>query len=274
MWSNRDWLGSLYPARANSKTYLRYYSGVFNTVEGNTTFYALPSEDVVASWKEQVQENFRFSFKLPRAVTHERSLRHSGSDLIAFFERLEPLAANMGSFMVQLPASFSPEQLDDLERFLGILPAEYRYAVEVRHPDFFRRDENEKALNQLLKKHCVDRVCFDSRALFSQPAVSEAEIDAHRKKPRLPVHALVTGSQPLVRFIGTANLQYNQQYLLPWVQKITEWVAEGLRPYVFIHTPDNGEAPLQADQFHQLLSKLPGWQPLPKLASSTQASFF
>ena len=265
MWSNRHWIGSLFPKGANSKNFLQHYSSVFNTVEGNTTFYALPGEDTVASWKQQAQQGFRFCFKLPRKITHESYLRYCGVELSEFFKRLEPLSDYLGAFMVQLPDSFEPRQLPDLQRFLTQLPSDYQFAVEVRHRDFFNRGEQELALNRLLRDQRVDRVCLDSRALFSRPAISEQERDAHRKKPRLPVHAIATAQQPIVRFIGCSDMSHNRQYLLPWVNKLTQWQQQGIKPTVFIHTPDNTIAPEQAAQFHLLLADLPGWQPLAKV---------
>ena len=264
MWSNRQWIGSLFPKGANSKTFLQHYSSVFNTVEGNTTFYALPGEDTVASWKQQCQPGFRFCFKLPRTVTHDRALRHCQAELTEFFTRLEPLADYLGAFMIQLPERFEPGQLQDLQRFLDQLPGDYQFSVEVRHRDFFSRGESEQMLNRLLRDLQVDRVCLDSRALFSRSASCEQELNAQRKKPRLPVHAIATGTQPIVRFIGCADLSHNRQYLLPWVHKLGQWLQQGIKPTVFIHTPDNVESPEQAALFHQLLSELPGWRPLAK----------
>lgn len=275
MWSNRDWLGGLFPAGANSKNFLQHYSSVFSSVEGNTTFYALPSADTVKSWREQVQPGFKFCFKLPRKITHENYLRYSGVELSEFMQRLAPLDEALGSFMIQLPDSFLPRQLPDLENFLKALPSDYQFAVEVRHLDFFNRGEEEQQLNRLLQQYSVDRVCLDSRALFSRPALTEREKDAHRKKPRLPVHAVTTGQQPIIRFIGSADFLHNEQYLLPWVKKIGEWQQQGIKPTIFIHTPDNLAAPEQAAIFHLLLKQIAGWQPLSKtIKDETQLSIF
>ena len=275
MWSNRQWIGSLFPKGASSKNFLQHYSSVFNAVEGNTTFYALPGEDTVASWKEQAQAGFQFNFKLPRKVTHENYLRYCGVELTDFFKRLQPLADNLGAFMIQLPDSFEPRQLNDLKKFIKELPRDYHFSVEVRHRDFFSRGEDEQRLNSLLQTHHIDRVCFDSRALFSQAAVTEQEQEAQRKKPRLPVHAIATGQRPLVRFIGGSDFHHNRQYLLAWVKKLDEWQQQGLEPTLFIHTPDNIAAPEQAAMFHQLLADLPGWQPLSRvIKDESQLSIF
>ena len=274
-WSNRDWLGSLFPRGSNSGNFLHHYSSVFNAVEGNTTFYATPAADVVASWKEQARPGFEFCFKLPRKITHENFLRYSGVEVSEFLQRMEPLAEFFGPFMIQLPDSFEPRQLPDLKTFLQSLPKDFRYSVEVRHRDFFNRGEEERALNSLLHEMQADRVCFDSRALFSLPAETEAEVDAQRKKPRLPVHAIVTAQRPLVRFIGSSSAHHNEQYLLPWVQKFGEWQQQGIKPLMFIHTPDNRAAPEQAAAFHQLLKALPDWEPLPvTIGDESQLTIF
>ena len=265
MWSNRQWMGGLFPSGANSKNFLQHYSSVFSSVEGNTTFYATPSKDTVKSWQEQAQADFKFCFKLPRKITHENYLRYCGVDLSEFLKCLEPLADNLGSFMIQLPDSFEPRQLNDLQLFLKELPKDFDFSVEVRHRDFFNRGDEEKQLNQLLQQYAVDRVCFDSRALFSRPALTVEEKDAHRKKPKLPVHAIATAKQPIVRFIGCSDFSHNEQYLMPWVKKLSEWQQQGIKPTVFIHTPDNIGAPEQAAKFHLLLKGIPGWKPLSKV---------
>ena len=109
------------------------------------------------------QPGFRFCFKFPRKITHENNLRYCGVELSDFLRRLEPLGESLGTFMIQLPESFTPEQLPDLQRFLKELPSDYTFSVEVRHRDFFNRGDEEKTLNQTLHDYQVDRVCFDSR---------------------------------------------------------------------------------------------------------------
>ena len=54
VWSCAGWKGQVYPASAPQKSWLKYYSETFLTVEGNTTFYAIPSPDTVQRWIAQV----------------------------------------------------------------------------------------------------------------------------------------------------------------------------------------------------------------------------
>lgn len=273
MWSNRDWLGGLFPQNASSKDFLSHYSNAFNTVEGNTTFYALPSEATVANWKAQLTPGFRFCFKLPREVTHTGHLVN-GDRLHQFFQRLSPLSDFLGPFMIQLPAAFDPSRFIELEYFLTSLPEHYSYAVEVRHRAFFNKGDEERQLNRLLMNLNIDRVCFDSRSLFSRPAKSDAERDAQDKKPQLPVHAIATGEFPIVRFIGLGDSAYDEQYLEPWKPKLQEWVAQGKYPFFFMHSPSNLDVPYQAQSFHNYFKDLDGWEPLNLPEQAEQLAIF
>lgn len=280
IWNYSQWRGRVYgddgfKSNASSKDHLRKYASIFGAVEGNTTFYATPSEKTVASWREQVGPDFQFCFKLPKEITHSRQLRDVNRPLVDFISRMEPLGEKLGPFMIQLPAQFSPQQLADLAAFVKILPQGFEFSVEVRHPDFFNREDEEKALNQLLHHNQIERICFDSRALFSRKGTNKAEIDAQKKKPNLPVHAISTSQHPVVRFIGNSDQSQSQAYWQPWVKKLTHWVAEGKKPYVFIHAPDNAFAPELAQLLHaDLENQLPGWKPLELLDDKTQLAIF
>ncbi|WP_223257547.1 DUF72 domain-containing protein, partial [Bacillus velezensis] len=86
--------------------------------------------------------------------------------------------------------------------------------------------------------------------------------DAQQKKPKLPVHALVTANNPLVRFIGGDVLQDNLRWFDAWQQKLPLWQQKH-RPYLFIHTPDNGDSPQQAQKIWQQLYQAIPNLPLP-----------
>ncbi len=266
MWSNKSWHGSFFSQKAQSGDFLAEYASVFNTVEGSTTFYAIPSEASVTAWDKAAPEDFRFSFKLPKLITHELKLQRCDLSVTRFFERIEPLHNRMGPIMIQLPPGFDGKSLPVLAEFIKKLPASAQYAVEVRHLDYFDKDHYELQLNELLEKYRIDRVCFDSRGLFESPAIDEATIDAQAKKPSLPVHARGLAKHPVVRFIGHSNIDKNEVYFSDWVKKIVRWLELGKEPYVFIHMADNATAPQLALKLHQQLqqyspeiSQLPSW---------------
>ena len=132
-WAYPGWKGPYFPS---DRPALESYARVFNTVEGNTTFYGIPDDKTVAGWRRALADtDFRFCFKLPRSVTHEA--RPSNADLKRFFKALSPLGEHLGPFMIQLPAKVGPESIPDLERLIERFPRSFRYVIEVRHKDFF-----------------------------------------------------------------------------------------------------------------------------------------
>lgn len=269
MWGQSNWRGNFFTQKTPASEFLHAYSQCFNTVEGNTSFYALPKADVVHAWREQLSgcKDFRFVFKFSKHISHEKKLRHCESELAEFFQCFSPLDPYLGPLWLQLPASFSPSDLPALIAFLQQLPKTYQYIVEVRHPEFFARGEADQTLLNKLHHLGVDKVCFDSRALFACTEESTAVHDAKRKKPNLPVRPVATARHPLARFMGQPSLESNEPYLTPWVEQIARWIEAGKYPFIFFHTPNNEQAPQLAKRFHerlrQRLGDLPELEPFP-----------
>ena len=146
-WGDPKWVGRLFPSGTKSTEFLYHYARVFNTVEGNTTFYALPSADTVARWAASVPDEFRFCFKFPRTITHDKLLVDAAGETHEFLDRVAPLGARLGTLMLQLPPRFA--DLARLRGFLATLPTDFRYAVELRHDVFFAGGPEEDALVEL-----------------------------------------------------------------------------------------------------------------------------
>lgn len=264
-WSEAAWRSSLYPDDTRPGDFLASYAQVFNAVEGNTTFYARPSAQTVERWAEQMPGHFRFCAKLPRDISHDGDLGRQLEAVEAFRRLLAPLAERVAPYWLQLPASFGPQRLGELAAFIREW-GERALAVEVRHLEFFAKGDAERALNRLLLEHGVERICLDSRALFSCDSQASAVLHAQSRKPRLPVRPAAFSGSPQLRFIGGPDLDANQAFLGPWLDKVAGWIEEGRRPYVFLHTPDNHLAPELARRFHQRLAeRLPGLPELPSL---------
>lgn len=238
---------------------LHAYARHFSSVEGNSTFYGLPKQSTVEQWYKESSQQFRFCFKFPQEVTHQKQLTHCKNETQQFLERLEPLQEKLGLLCIQLPAAFGPESLTDLANYLQILPTDWQYAVEIRHPEFFQKGIAEQQLNQLLISQGCNRISFDTRSLFAHPADDAVSIKAKEHKPELPVHAISTGQSPMIRFITPLDWQWGAPYLDPWIRKAITWMQEGKTPYFFFHTPDNAEAPQLAAYFvEKLEEQLPG----------------
>jgi len=265
MWSYAAWQGRYLPAALSPRERLRAYATWCNAVEGNTTFYATPEPDTVRSWAGQTAPDFRFILKLPKTVTHERRLSDVTDPMRAFLAAIGPLGPRAHALWVQLPPSFSPAGLDALNRFLRRLPGEYRCCVEVRHRAFFEEPRWEQQLEKTLDDAGAEWVTFDTTALFASPPASDAEREAREKKPRLPRRSQALTNYPVVRYIGRDDTARTIAGWQPWADTVAGWLREGRSPTVFIHTPDNVDAPDLARRFHDdVRARVPEVEPLPE----------
>ncbi|GHA27968.1 DUF72 domain-containing protein [Oceanisphaera arctica] len=267
-WSHPAWPGQLLGRELKTTEHLLDYGRVFNSVEGNTSFYGVPDANSLQRWAGQVPEDFRFTFKFPSTVSHQGRLTDNLPLALDFIEQLAPLHQKLGMLMLQLPAACGPEQLDGLEQLLAALPDRFQYGVEVRHPAFFAKGEAERQLNRLLLEKGANRIIMDSRPVFSCPPTTPALADAQQKKPKVPVHIISTGPAPVVRFIGHPAPEVNKPFWQPWVPRINSWLDEGKSVYLFVHTADNRLAPVLAAEIaaalHQPLPDFPGLAPGPQ----------
>ncbi|MGC4789676.1 DUF72 domain-containing protein [Micromonospora sp. DT178] len=265
MWTHRSWQGRYlaHPLPAHER--LRAYAGWCTAVEGNTTFYATPSRETVASWAGQTDPDFRFVPKLPKVVTHERRLAGADAELRAFLDAVEPLGPRAHALWIQLPGSFGPADVPALARFLRGLPAAHRYAVEVRHPAFFADPRAARTLEEALATVGAEWVPFDTTAFFRTPPTSDAEREAWTRKPRTPLRTRALTDRPIVRYLGRDDPARTVEGWQPWLDAVTGWLREGRSPTVFVHTPDNADAPELARRFHdEVRARLPGVEPLPE----------
>ena len=264
MWAHRPWVGRFYPTGTQPGTELALYAQWCTAVEGNTTFYAQPTATTVDKWLRQTTDDFRFAFKLPRTVTHDKRLRDVGAEVRSFLNVIEPLGQRIGPVQVQLPGSFGPADLDALLAFLRRLPQDWPWAVELRHRELFDFSAAHRAVDKLCLERNIGRVVLDTRPLYAVAARSTAAIDEQRQKPDLPVVLDAIGSSPIVRVIGEDTVDGTLQGLLAWVPQIVAWLDEGRTPYVFVHQPENLESPGLARALHEAVAaKLPALAPLP-----------
>ena len=267
-WAFPGWAGEYFPAHGQA---LAHYARVFNTVEGNTTFYRVPDAPSVARWSEAVAgTRFRFSFKLPRTVTHERS--PDLADLNAFLQVLEPLGDHLGPFLVQCPASLGPGDLPALHQLFEYLPASFRYALEVRHPEFFSKP---RLLEPLLQRSGAGRVMFDSRPIYGEDREHPEVLAARHKKPDVPLLDEVYNGLVYARVVLHPDPSHNGPYIEQWLERCETYLAAGHSVYFMMHCPNNQHCPAFAEQFHGALQKrLPSLPPLPPWPVPTQDSLF
>ena len=172
-WSAKEWVGPFYPPGTDPKAFLTEYAKRFDSVETDSTYYRVPSKTMVRSWADRTPDDFRMSAKFPRSVCHAGDgpkpnpdrilhLEHTAKDRHDFFTAMLELGPKCGPLVLQFPyfnkKVFASEKpfMDRLDQFLGDLPTDFEYAVEVRNRQWFTAE-----LAYLLRSHNVSMVLVD-----------------------------------------------------------------------------------------------------------------
>jgi uncharacterized protein YecE (DUF72 family) len=269
IWSFKGWVGNFYPEGTKPGDFLREYTRRLTTVEGNTTFYAVPATKTVEAWAAEMPEGFCFCPKLPRTISHAGRLTEHLEEALSFVDIMDSLGSNLGPMFLQLPPRFSPRQLEDLNAFLQAWPQNTRLAVEVRHLAWFD-EPYTGSLNQLLRAQDMARVVIDTRPIrdlkgdeILHGSVYESLLAARERKPDVPVTPERTADFVFVRYIGHPSMQVNLPFLNEWGDYVAGQLMDGLDAFVFCHSPENLTAPWLCRKLHQQVSGHVSIPPLP-----------
>jgi uncharacterized protein YecE (DUF72 family) len=139
-WSYTSWQGPFYPKGIENSNWLKYYSQVFDYVEIDSSFYRIPNRSMVKNWYNRTPNNFRFTAKFPKIITHDKRLSDFDEEqLNYFFESISELKEKLLALLIQLPPSLQiVEGLNALRNILPYLDKGIRYAVEVRNRSWFQ----------------------------------------------------------------------------------------------------------------------------------------
>jgi uncharacterized protein YecE (DUF72 family) len=130
-WTYPPWRGVFFPEKLSQKRELEFAASIFRTIEINGTFYSLQRPSSYQSWADRTPEDFMFSVKAPRYITHMRRLRDVETPLANFFASgILKLGAKLGPILWQLPPSFK-YSAEIIEDFLQRLPRTTEEAVEL-----------------------------------------------------------------------------------------------------------------------------------------------
>ena len=261
IWSWKGWVGNFYPEGTKPSEFLREYTRRLTTVEGNTTFYAVPAQKTLEGWIEEMPATFRFCPKVPKAISHEGKLADYIERAHEFIRIMSQLGTRLGPMFLQLPPRYSPKLLGDLQAFLAQWPPEVRLAVEVRHLDWFDSPNNE-TLNQLLSHHNMARVTIDTRPIrdlngdeILAGSVYQTLVEARERKPDVPVVPERTADFIFIRYIGHPEIEVNEPYLKEWSEYVISQLRQGADIYMFCHSPNNLAAPWLARKVYAQVEK-------------------
>jgi uncharacterized protein YecE (DUF72 family) len=222
-YSYKEWLGNFYPEDLSPKEMLRSYSSRLPAVEINNTFYRLPKESVLASWAQQVPEEFRFVLKAAQKITHVKRLKEAGAEVEYLFRVAGALGRNLGAILFQLPPNLRKD-LERLERFLSLVPNDAEAAFEFRHPSWF----DDEVLAALKARNC---------------ALCCAETDDTETATLVPTATWA--------YIRLRRSQYSHGDLLQWKERILAQPWD--HAFVFFKHEDEGIGPKLGGEFLDLL---------------------
>lgn len=142
---------------------LERYSAVFDAAEINSTFRKDHRPTTLDRWASTVPDDFRFSIKMPKLISHMLKLRDANDAVCHFAESLHPLGKKAGPWLLQLPPSLAFD--DEVARsFFGHLRGVYSGALvlEPRHDSWFEDD-----VETLLQNFGIERVAADPARILA-----------------------------------------------------------------------------------------------------------
>ena len=147
-----QWKNKFYPTGLQPKNWLTHYSSVFNTVELNGTFYRIPTLNSLQKYAEVTPEDFTFSVKMNRSITHIQRLKEKQT-ILDFQELiLKGLGKKLSHFLFQMPPSFHFNE-QNLGKVIDHIPHSSQNAIEFRHSSWWN-EKTEQALKDAQLTFC------------------------------------------------------------------------------------------------------------------------
>ena len=235
-WSYKDWHGIFYPKELPAKDFLKFYSGVFNSVEIDSSFYRVPSPAMISQWKGTTPTGFTFSPKLPKKITHENKLLNSEPSLLYFYSVVSKLGPKLGPIAIQLPPSVKlSSHLGVMKEFISQLRPDFRHAVEFRHKSWFTPE-----VYSLLRGSNVAMV-WSLNQYLETPAEVTADF----------VYLRMVGDREITEFNGIQRDRSKE--MERWAATLKDASGKFESGYVFFNNHFAGFSPESANEFRRLL---------------------
>ncbi|WP_114938610.1 DUF72 domain-containing protein [Mucilaginibacter endophyticus] len=203
---------TFFPEAFRNGTRLSYYASLFNSVEVNASFYKMPRAKTVAKWSDEVPDDFVFSFKLNKSITHALNGQFDLKSVPAFMDAI-CATAKRGCLLVQLPPKFRPDLVQLTALLAALKPCGWRIAVEFRQPDWYAQEVFE-----LLRS-------FDAAVVLHDMRKSTTSV-------------LSTANHIYIRYHGPEDGyrgSYTTDYLEEYAGYIQEWLTEGKSVYAYFN---------------------------------------
>ncbi|MDZ7723851.1 MAG: DUF72 domain-containing protein [candidate division KSB1 bacterium] len=230
-WNYKHWRGTFYPENMPQKKWLEYYMQRFRTVELNNSFYQLPRQQTLETWRDTVPEDFHFAVKASRYITHMKKLKDPKDAVRTFFQRIESLGEKSSVILFQLPPKWKFNK-ERLQSFLQTLPTAYRYTFEFRDPSWWNEQTYE--------------ILTQYNAAFCQYELAGTTTPYQ-----------VTADFVYIRLHGPGDAyegSYDQTTLEQWCERFLTWTQKGYDVYCYFDNDQNGYAAKNALTLQSILA--------------------
>ena len=231
-WHYDHWKGVFYPEGLAKSAWLGYYAEHFSSVELNNSFYRLPSEKAFTGWKDSTPDEFVFSVKASRYITHIKRLKGMAGSVFSLMERAELLGDKLGPVLFQLPKGMK-QDCQALDDFLKILPAKRQNVFEFRDDSWL-----DEKVYELLRRYNAG-FCIYNMPDFTTPVIATSDF-------------------AYTRFHGSNQLysgNYSENELEYWAGKISDLKVKTV--YAYFNNDIGGFAPKNAQMLRTLLEGNP-----------------
>jgi uncharacterized protein YecE (DUF72 family) len=231
-WSYAHWKGPFYPSALPSDQMLEYYAQHFRSVEINSSFYRLPEKKTLQHWYDSTPDDFLFTAKASRYITHMKKLKAPLQSVPAFLNRISLLKDKLGPVLFQLP----PRWRFNSVRFAGFLDSlddRFRYAFEFRDHSWLNGEAFE-----LLARHNA-AFCIYELEGFSTPELSTADF----------IYVRLHGPD------GAYQGSYTHKTLSARAATFMEWALQGKQVYCYFDNDQLGYAAENAGRLQKILSQ-------------------
>ncbi|MEW6066698.1 MAG: DUF72 domain-containing protein [Nitrospirota bacterium] len=227
------WRNNFYPEDLTKNYWLEYYSKHFSTVELNVTFYRLPERETFIKWYHSTPENFVFSLKGSRFITHVKKLKDCAEPIEAFLSRALLLKEKLGSILWQLPPNFNVD-VDRFKNFIDSLkPYALRNAFEFRNKSWI----NKKIIDTLEREKASFCIADYPEFLNTLPVTADfVYIRRHGKE-------------------GSYTTSYSVEFLKQDAKKIKSYLKQKKDVFIYFNNDALGYAPKNASELVTLLDK-------------------
>ncbi len=285
-WRYKGWRGTFYPPELAQRRELEFASQRFNSIELNGSFYSLQRPQSFQRWYEETPQDFVFSVKGTRFITHMLRLRQVETPLANFFAQgVLRLKEKLGPILWQFPANFKWEP-DRLEAFFSILPRSHKEAARLARRHDERLDgrswlavREDRPLRHAIEIRNDTFVCEDFIALLRKHKVALVVADT----VEWPLLMDITADFVYCRLHGSEVLYasgYDRDAIDRWAERVVRWtrggeVEDGKKAsaapgppaksrdvYVYFDNDAKVRAPFDATQLEKRVSEL---QPNPEL---------